>query len=164
MLVPFVNHGKQQENAGYTQQRVGKGGTKLAPSPDSPWFLLSLEFIHMLQLPSCVQEIEVNRSLTCWPLDAIGVDLNSQNQQKGAGVHRLAVLLHFQCAEEFHSVRSERAKWWSRAHPLPQFSLSGVSDTEGDRAELVLQTDVRVNSSGKRFPSQAHFHSQPPLL
>lgn len=110
MLVPFVNHGKQQENAGYTQQRVGKGGTKLAPSPDSPWFLLSLEFIHMLQLPSCVQKIEVNRSLTCWPLNAIGVDLNSQNQQKGAGVHRLAVLVHFKCAGERISLRRVRAR------------------------------------------------------
>lgn len=64
----------------------------------------------MLQLPSCVQESEVNRSLTCWPLDAIGVDLNSQNQQKGAGVHRLAVLVHFQCAGERISLRKVRAR------------------------------------------------------
>lgn len=42
-------------------------------------------------------------SLTCWPLNAIGVDLNSQNQQKGAGVHRVAVLVHFKCAEEIIS-------------------------------------------------------------
>lgn len=47
----------------------------------------------------------MNTSLTCWPLDAIGVDLNSQNQQKGAGVHRAAQLVHFKCAAQSISLR-----------------------------------------------------------
>lgn len=45
----------------------------------------------------------MNVCLTCWPLDAIGVDLNSQNQEKGAGVHRVDDLVHFKCAEEIIS-------------------------------------------------------------
>lgn len=66
-------------------------------------FALSGVFIHMLKLPNRVKQIEMNLLLTCWPLDAIGVDLNSQNQQKGAGVHRVAVLVHFKCVEEIIS-------------------------------------------------------------
>lgn len=42
--------------------------------------------------------MEPKIGLTCWPLDAIGVDLNSQNQEKGAGVHRVVVLVLFQPA------------------------------------------------------------------
>lgn len=52
----------------------------------------------------------MNVCLTCWPLNAIGVDLNSQNQQKGAGVHRVAVLVHFKCAGEIISLRKVRAR------------------------------------------------------
>lgn len=48
--------------------------------------------------------------LTCWSLNAIGVDLNSQNQQKGAGVHRVAVLVHFECAGEIISLRKVRTR------------------------------------------------------
>lgn len=109
----------------------------------------------------------MNMSLTCWPLDAIGVDLNSQNQQKGAGVHREALLVHFKRAEEIISF----SPWGPGAQVVepspsipPILSEWSFGDTERDRAELVLQTDVRVNSSGERFLSQTHFPSQPPRL
>lgn len=42
--------------------------------------------------------MEPKIGLTCWPLDAVGVDLNSQNQEKRAGVHRVAVLVLFKGA------------------------------------------------------------------
>ena len=109
----------------------------------------------------------MNAKLTCWSLDAIGVDLNSQNQEKGAGVHRVAVLVHFKCAREIISFTPSgpgaRVAEPSPSTP-PILTEWSFRDTEGDRAELVLQTDVRVNSSGKRFLSQAHFPSLPPLL
>lgn len=109
----------------------------------------------------------MNMRLTCWPLNAIGVDLNSQNQQKGAGVHRVAVLVHFKCAGEIISF-TPSGPGAQEVEPSPSTPPNltewSFRDTEGDRAEPVLQTDVRVNSSGKRFLSQAHFPSQPPLL
>ena len=49
------------------------------------------------------------------------------------------------------SMRSWRAALkWSPSIP-PVLTEWSFGDTEGDRAELVLQTDVRVNSSGERF-------------
>lgn len=42
--------------------------------------------------------MEPKTGLTCWPLDAIGVDLDGQNQEKRAGVHRVVVLVPFQRA------------------------------------------------------------------
>lgn len=63
-----------------------------------------------------------------------------------------------------HSVRSGSASSRARAHLFPPVLTEwSFTDTEGDRAELVLQTDVRVNSSGERFLSRAHSPSQPPL-
>lgn len=68
--------------------------------------------------------------------------------------------------KSFHLLGAIRQRRQSGAHFVPpQKNLTEWSfgDTEADRAELVLQTDVRVNISGERFLSQAHFQSQPPL-
>lgn len=54
----------------------------------------------MQQLPNRLQPADTSTRLTCWPLHAIGVDLNSQNEQEGAGVHGVAVLVHFKGAGE----------------------------------------------------------------
>lgn len=102
----------------------------------------------------------MNLCLTCWPLDAIGVDLNRQNQQKGAGVHRVDVLVHFKRAEGIISFTpsgpgAQVVESSPSIPPLP--SDWSFRHTEGNRAELVLQTDVRVNSSGERFRREARF-------
>lgn len=109
----------------------------------------------------------MNMRLTCWPLDAIGVDLNSQNQQKGAGVHHVVVLVHFKRAEGIISFTPSGpgAQIVEPSSSIPPLLTDwSFRDTEGNRAELVLQTDVRVNSSEERFLSEAHFPTLPPLL
>lgn len=39
-------------------------------------------------------KVRLGQRLTCRPLDAIGVDLNCQKEEEGAGVHGAALLVH----------------------------------------------------------------------
>lgn len=57
-------------------------------------FMVTLFKSKKNKLLNCFRHVDMKLRLTCWPFVTIGVDLNSQNQQKGAGVHRDAVLVH----------------------------------------------------------------------
>lgn len=83
---------------------VGERGHKVGIFTRLALLLLSNEFYpHFKTSKLRLGHRDEHISLTCWPLNAIGVDLNSQNEQKGAGVHRQAVLVHFKCAGEIIS-------------------------------------------------------------
>lgn len=109
----------------------------------------------MFKLSGRVRELAASARLTCRPLDAIGVDLDGQNEEEGAGVHRVAVLVHFESEEE----RGRSGATRRRVGPIrpPMLSELSLGSTGRDRAERLLQTDVRVNSSGKRLVSRALF-------
>lgn len=66
---------------------------KLAARPDSARLSFKHSSTSTVKLLRCACKMEPNMGLTCWPLDAVGVDLNSQNEENRAGVHGVAVLV-----------------------------------------------------------------------
>lgn len=90
------------------------GGTKLSKAPDSP---ARPDFRHDgsdchphrgRNFPTCSRGGKVRlgrRALTCRPLDAIGVDLNCQEEEEGAGVHGAALLVHLNRAAQSIALR-----------------------------------------------------------
>lgn len=58
------------------------------------------------KFPTCSGgKVRLGGRLTCRPLDAIGVDLNCQNEEEGAGVHGAALLVHLNRAAQSIALR-----------------------------------------------------------
>lgn len=94
----------------------------------------------------------MNVRLTCWPFDAIGVDLNSQNQEKGAGVHRVDVLVHFKWAEEIIS-----CTW---CDPAAQAERSPSSSPNSDWVEFRRHWRRQGSASSANWRQGKHFRGE----
>lgn len=89
------------------------------------------------------------RDFTCWSLYAVGVNLNSQDQEKCAGIH---FMLLVQLGKQAEIISVTPVVWMvkfidSRNPAEAQFRVAW-SDT---RAVRSVQTDVRINSSKRCF-------------
>lgn len=67
----------------------------VAPHKNLKLPLSPVAFFLPARVHPLIQTSRAAPGLTCWPFDAVGVDLNRQDQQKCAGVHRVGVLVHF---------------------------------------------------------------------
>ncbi len=89
------------------------------------------------------------RDFTCWYLYAVGVNLNSQDQEKCAGIH---FMLLVQLGKQAEIISVAPVVWMvkfidSRNPAEAQFRVAW-RDT---RAVRCVQTDVRINSSKRCF-------------
>lgn len=99
--------------SGRRKRRKEGGGAKLSKAPDSsarPDFLPRPIGLSPApaggKFPTCSGgKVRLGGRLTCRPLDAIGVDLNCQNEEEGAGVHGAALLVHLNRAAQSIALR-----------------------------------------------------------